>query len=210
MSVFIDNNLEKEFITDATKEKYIASIKNEDLNNIDLINKKLRLFSKISLEKIFAKSINKIIQLIQFEIQQTIRAEQRIALSNFLKNIFAKKSIDALLEEIQDKSIIRIIAESIINWYDQDADPINRFYFVQVMIHLKEIQGNSYVQGFEERIRNFISGTINIDILDKIMNKELYYYFMYFVNNYRNEFHSVIVRIYDIFAKISNYISSEF
>ena len=60
------NKLEKEFITDETKEKYIDSIKINDLDYVDLIEKKLSFLSKLTLEKITDKTIQKNNELQQF------------------------------------------------------------------------------------------------------------------------------------------------
>lgn len=147
------------------------------------------------------KITQKINDLIQFESQQGTRIEQRLVLVNFLKGFLARKS----LEEVQNKSIIETISDSIINWYNQDADPYNRLLYVQVMIRLREVKDNSSVSNLDDRIRNFISDIINVDIIDKLSKKEL----NYFVSSYHQEFRTAIGRIPEIFDKVHNLLPQE-
>ena len=145
--------------------------------------------------------IQKINELIQFETQQGIRIEQRLVLVNFLKDFITRKS----LEEIQNKSTIGTISNSIIDWYNQDADSNNRLLYVRLMIRLKEIKDNSSIPNLENKIRDFISDTIDINIIDKLLKKEL----NYLISFYPQEFRTAVKRIPEIFDKIYNLLPQE-
>lgn len=145
------------------------------------------------------KIIQKINELIQFETQQGTRIEQRLVLVNFLKDFFARKS----LEEVQNKAIIGTISDSIINWYNQDTDPNSRLLYVRVMIQLKEIKDNSSIPNLEDRIRDFISNTINVDVIDKLLKKEL----NYFIDFCPQGFRTATGRIPEIFDEVYNFLS---
>ena len=151
------------------------------------------------------KIIQKINELIQFETQQGIRAEQRLVLVNFLKDFFDRKSIEDLLEELQNKPVIGTISGSIVNWYNQDANPNNRLLYIRVMDRLRGIEDNSQTPSLEGRIRDFISNTINLDIIDKFSKKEL----TYFINFCPQEFRTAISRVPEIFDKVYNLLPKD-
>jgi len=200
LSVFVNNNLEKEFITDETKGRFIESVKNDDLNNLDTMSKKLKLLSKLNLKKVLDKVIQKINELIRFETQQGTRIEQRLILVNFLKEFLNQKSINGLLEESQNKPTTEAISTSIVNWYNQDANPNNRLLYFRVMNKLREIKDNNQIPNLESRIKHFISNMINIDIIDKFLKQEL----NYSINFCPQEFRTAIRRIPGIFDRVHN------
>ena len=205
LSLFLNNNLEKEFIIDKTKENFINSIKNEDLNDTKIISKKLNLLYKLNLKEISEKTIQKINELMQFEVQQGIRIEQRLLLGDSLNKFLSQKSIMDSMEEQQNKLTIETVSDTIVNWYNQDADSYNRLLYIRTMNKLKEIGGNDRKLSIEDRIRDFIANTINIEIMDKLSEQEL----DYFIDFHPQGFRVGIGRIPEIFDKIYNFLPQE-
>lgn len=204
--ILVKYNLEKEFINDEAKGQFIESIKNEDLNDIETISKNLKLLLKLNLEKVSYIVIKKINDLILFETQQGMRIEQRLILVNLLKRFLGQKPIKEAMGSPQNKPIIETISDSIIRWYDQDTNPDNRLLYVRVMRILKEIEGNRQIPNIEDRIRNFISNTISLDIIDGLSKSEL----NYFVDFYSQELRiAAISRIPEIFDKIHTLLPQE-
>ena len=109
------------------------------------------------------------------------------------------------LEKPENKKMIEIISSSIINWYNQDTNPDNRLLYVRVMNKLKEIKDNAQMSGLENQIRNFISDTINSDILDKLSKREL----NYFIEFYPKGFLIATRRTHEIFDKTHNLLPND-
>ncbi len=197
--IFVNNKLEEVFITDKAKEKFIDSIVNDDLKNLDTVKRKLNLLARLDVHSLLDKTLQKINELMQFEIQQGVRTEQRLLLAEWLREFLS--SYKDAIEQLQNKTVIETLSGLLGQWYSQDGDPKNRLIYIRTMRKLERIEGNARASAIENVVRGYVS-TLPPQIIGEFSEQEL----KELISLYPQEFRTASITHPEFFYSISKFL----
>ncbi len=186
LDVFINTEMEDDFIKFEGILKYINSITVNDLSNFDNLENKLRVLNKLKLdisipiaykkmekEDLVYETFKKFNEIILHEESHLSQKETRVVLVSSLKNFIEKyfKEIKQIIEKEEGKTIIKSITIHISKWFIQDQKEEN--IYVELLVKLRKFRNNNAAEVADSAIKNYIKREITFDIVNKINKDDL-------------------------------------